>query len=199
MQIPDKEGVLLYGPKLVNVESEPVTEEDYNDLPSIFDYMVKVMKMFEMNGLSAPQIGIFKNFFIASMNDGTIKSFVNPDITRMWGHEFTEKESCVSIPPPDSGCPVPRMQYITVMASSAYRPYVKEEVQFSNLNARVIQHEMDHLTGTFFIERASPSNKRKILFNFNKWKQQEIVAEITGKEQICLKLSRTIHPSSRLI
>jgi len=197
MKIPDKRGVLLYGPKMIDIEAEPITKEEYDDLPSLFEYMVDVMRGFDVRGISAPEVGIFKNFFLLVMEDGSIKNFVNPEITRMWGHELLLREGCLSLPPTGNECLVPRMQHIEIEASTMLRPYVRERTQMSGSESRMAQHQMDHFTGTFFVERSSNSHKRKVLIQFNNWRHQKVVAEITEKENVCLKLSQTIRLLSR--
>ena len=48
--------------------------------------------------------------------------------------------------------------------------------------AEIIQHEMDHLTGTFFIDRASQKLKKEVLELFGKWKTNQIISQ-TFKER----------------
>lgn len=106
-------------------------------------------------GLSAVQTGNPKRVFLAKV-DGQIETFVNPEIT--W---FSRKknlggkkdkpflEGCLSVP--KFYGEVLRSQKIKVKYTNGQGQSLKEE--FFGLQARVIQHESDHLDGILFIDR----------------------------------------------
>jgi peptide deformylase len=163
---------MLYGPKMVNVVSDPVWEHEYDQLPDLVSRMTEVMKRCDGIGLSAPQIGVFKNVFIMETASGAVSSFVNPKITAMYGKEVDGFESCLSIPPEGNGCIVSRMEHVEIMASSASSPWIEKKHKMSYLQASVVQHETDHLFGTFFVDRASEKNRNRVLAKYEQWYQQ---------------------------
>lgn len=94
-----------------------------------------------INGLSAPQIGIFDRVFCINFN-GDIRTYINPMLTNVKGLEIV-KETCASIP--DKTFIRPRYADIEVIYST---PLGKIESQhLVGLAARVFQHLLDHLDG----------------------------------------------------
>lgn len=170
--IPRGDQLMLYGPAMVNVESDPVYLDEYSDLADLRGYMVEMMLKHNGIGLAAPQVGIFKQFFVMMTNEGDIIDLVNPEIAPngMWGIARMGYEACLSIPPNGNGCRVERCDHVRIVYSTSQSEERTERV-FSFLDSRVAQHEMDHLTGTFFIDRAHPKWKRIVLDEYMKWKR----------------------------
>lgn len=164
--------VLTYGPSMIHVESEPVLPEDYADLPRLRRYMVEVMRRFEGVGLAAPQIGVFKSFIVFEDQDGTTVDMVNPYIARMYGKELEEEEGCLSLPPSGNVCLVPRMECVEVEAGTSRYPERRAVYKLRSMSARVVQHEIDHLDGTFFIDRVSEKRRRLVMEQFKEWEYQ---------------------------
>ena len=180
-EIPDREKLLIYGERMIHIESEPVTPEEFDLLPELREYMRFIMERHNGCGLAAPQVGIFKNFVILQSHEGELLDMVNSDILQMWGHEKEGFEACLSLPPVGNGCPVARLQHIKVEYSTADHPTTKQVRQFSNMDSIVAQHELDHLTGTFFIDRASDARRKDVLKLFEKWKQNQVKGELHCK------------------
>ena len=172
-EIPQRERVLYYGPHLVNVESEPVYREEYELLPDLRRYMVRVMERHNGIGLAAPQVGIFKQYLIIRTDEGKIIDMVNPDILQMFGHERERFEASLSLPPVGNGCKVPRCEQLRVTAGSSKEPDRRETTHLRGMDAVVAQHEIDHLTGTFFIDRIMPNRRREVLAAFHNWQSQQ--------------------------
>lgn len=164
--------ISVYGPEMNNIRAKPVEREDFDGLPRLRDYMLEVMQKFDGIGLAAPQIGLFKRFLIFE-NSGKITALVNPVITRMYGKEQEGLEGCLSLPPVGNECCVPRMEVVEVEASTVEKPDIKKQFTFRKLTARVVQHEIDHLSGTFFIDRVSEKSRRLVLEDFGEWKRKQ--------------------------
>jgi peptide deformylase len=98
-------------------------------------------------GLAAPQIGISEAFFIYDIGDG-LHLVVNPQILERKG-SVSGEEGCLSIP--GVYAPIERAEEITL----SYLDHTgKRRVhKFVDFEARVIQHEYDHLQGTLFVDR----------------------------------------------
>jgi hypothetical protein len=63
------------------------------------------------------------------------------------------------------------MSKVDVEASTAGAPDVRRKYTFEGSLARIIQHEMDHLDGTFFVDRIPEEHKKKdVLEKFHNWK-----------------------------
>lgn len=98
-------------------------------------------------GLSAVQIGLPLQIIVADIGEGPI-SLINPRIVSHYGKE-TDKEGCLSIP----GIYAEVERWGKVKAVGLNKEGKKVEVEAEGLMARVLQHEIDHLNGTLFIDK----------------------------------------------
>ncbi|MFK7889647.1 MAG: peptide deformylase [Granulosicoccus sp.] len=103
-------------------------------------------------GLSAPQIGESERMLVMDLSDNhsAIEVYVNPAILNKSGMAFVE-ESCLSLP--GISASVVRAAQITVCAQDV-RGDTFERV-LEGMPAVCLQHELDHLDGTLFIDRIS--------------------------------------------
>ena len=109
-------------------------------------------------GLAAPQIGISQRLLVYRVGqEAPLVALVNPEIEwKSKGDEEVAEEGCLSIP--GVAVDVERPVHIRVRAQDEYgEPRV---VEASGLEARVIQHEMDHLDGVLILDRTTRDQKR---------------------------------------
>lgn len=116
-------------------------------LHQILDDMAQTMYAAEGVGLAAPQVGILRRFCIVDVGDGLIE-FINPVLVSSSG-EQTGQEGCLSIP--GKCAEVTRPMKVVVRAQDRYGKSFS--VFASELKARAILHEMDHLDGILYIDR----------------------------------------------
>ena len=121
----------------------PATRELIEDL---FDTLHEAMGV----GLAAPQVGILRRVCVVDVMDGDPIVLINPEIIETSG-EQTDDEGCLSVP---GKCAlVTRPDYVKVSSLDMdMNPVVYEG---EGLRARAILHEMDHLDGVLYGERAS--------------------------------------------
>ena len=162
--------LLTYGPSMNNILSAPIEKSECSEIQELFEYMVDVLRKTERIGLSAPQIGLFRQFLVVDTKEDSVIGLVNPEITRMYGREINDFERCSSLPPTGNECRIRRLEVVDVEASLVSSPHVRRKLTFRGEEARIVQHELDHLTGTFFIDRVSDCQKRDVLDRFNNWK-----------------------------
>ena len=153
--VPTDGRIWLYGPELDDVESEPVFEEDHAQLPALRDYMLDLMNKYNGVGIAAPQVGVFKQFILVRMSDGDVVELINQEIREMYGKEIMGYEGCLSVPPSGNGCLVPRMERITVECSTTQQPKVISTIALGRRAAVVVQHEIDHLEGILYVDKAA--------------------------------------------
>ena len=106
--------------------------------------------MYEANGvgLAAPQVGILKRIVVIDVTGDTPYVLINPQIVESSG-EQTGSEGCLSVPG-KSGT-VTRPGYVKVVALDAdMKPF---ELEGTELLARAICHELDHLDGHLYVEK----------------------------------------------
>jgi peptide deformylase len=106
-------------------------------------------------GLAAPQIGIPKRIIVVDTGDNFIE-LINPEITSREGSQMG-REGCLSVP--DTVGIVDRAQKVTVKGLNRNSEIV--EMEAVDLTARVLQHEIDHLDGVLFIDKAVQLKRNK--------------------------------------
>lgn len=108
--------------------------------------------MYEANGvgLAAPQVGILRRICVIDIRDGDPVVLINPEIVESSG-EQTDEEGCLSVP--GKVAEVTRANYVKVSSLDMDMNPVTYEGE--GLLARAMQHEMDHLDGILYGERAS--------------------------------------------
>ncbi len=148
--------ILKFPDPRLRVKSETITEFD-DSLKKIVDDMAETMYNAPGVGLAAPQVGILKRLFIIdiSKEKTDLKVFINPTILKMEG-EVCDEEGCLSIPGEYAN--VTRAAVVEVAAQDIKgNEFI---LRAEGLMARAIQHELDHLNGTLFLDRL-PSFKRE--------------------------------------
>lgn len=106
--------------------------------------------MYEANGvgLAAPQVGILKRIVVIDVTGDEPYVLINPKIVEMEG-EQTGPEGCLSVP--GKSGQVTRPNYVKVQALNVYmQPF---ELEGTELLARAICHELDHLDGHLYVEK----------------------------------------------
>ena len=126
----------------------------------LIDDMIDTMAEYHGAGLAAPQVHQGLRLFVAALGSGDDKDdkeegdpepfvLINPKITVVGGEIAEDWEGCLSIP--DIRGRVPRAKEITVRAFD--RTGGRIELHAFDFEARVIQHETDHLDGILFFDR----------------------------------------------
>jgi len=147
-----------YGEPVLREKSLPVKEITREILNLIRD-MAETMYTDSGVGLAAPQVGISKRIIIIDEDKEGLMVLVNPEIIKSEG-EVIEEEGCLSFPGIYSD--VKRSSKVTVKALNENGDQI--EIVKEGLIARVLQHEIDHLNGTLFIDRVGRM-KRQILLS----------------------------------
>lgn len=134
------------------------TKKDVNDLVI---KMRKMMKEANGIGLSANQIGLRYRVFVAQVPDsqGHIKFYAvfNPKIEKLSSEEVAYEEGCLSVPGVYGGVDRPARLTLTGFDKTG-KPF---KLKAWGLLARVIQHEVDHLEGKLFIDKAKSTYHEK--------------------------------------
>lgn len=116
-------------------------------LAILLDDLYDTMKKCDGVGLAAPQVGILKRAAVIDIGEGRIE-LVNPVIIKTEGSQVGS-EGCLSVPGVYGE--VERPNFVTV---KAFDRYGKEfEVSGTELLARALCHEIEHLDGHLFLEK----------------------------------------------
>ncbi len=120
-------------------------------LHQTLDDMKETMYEAEGVGLAAPQVGLLRRFCVIDIGEGVVE-LINPVITETEG-EQTGGEGCLSIP--DRTETVTRPMKVTVRAQNRFGENIT--VTGEGLMARALCHEIDHLDGVLYIDKAQRS------------------------------------------
>lgn len=166
--------VVAYGHPVLRQVCDDITK-DYPNLDVLIADMWETMYNSHGMGLAAPQINKPIRLFVIDTEQvynnseedekvqfegeqGMKKVFINAHITDRSGHEWSCDEGCLSLP--GFREEVTRENIITLTYCDEH--FVQKTETYRGLNARVIQHEYDHIDGKLFIDRISLI-KRKLL------------------------------------
>ncbi len=166
--------IYVYGSKVLQEQAVNLTP-DYPELSVLIENMFETMYGADGIGLAAPQVGVGVNLFVIDVSgffegddpevveDGFCgapfrRVFINAEILDSSDDLFPYTEGCLSVPGVNAS--VNRPGWIEVRYFD--EDFVEHTCRFSGILARVIQHEMDHLSGRVFVERVS-SLRRQML------------------------------------
>jgi peptide deformylase len=132
---------------------------DFNaDLQQLIEDMIETMRDEPGVGLAAPQVNISQRLIVVeypeddSIPDVKLKVFVfaNPELTQVSDEKVTGIEGCLSVP--NLYGEVERSQSVTVRGLNRHGK--KVTIKANGWLARIFQHEIDHLNGILFVDRA---------------------------------------------
>ncbi|MGI5822953.1 MAG: peptide deformylase [Dethiobacteria bacterium] len=139
----------------IRLEGDPVLKQKTarvtkfsRHLHQLLEDMIETMFANEGAGLAAPQVGISKSIIVLR-DEEQVLEVINPEIISSAG-EITELEGCLSLP--GIYGEVARFEQVGVRGFNRWG----KEIQFKAMGfpARVFQHEIDHLQGILFVNRA---------------------------------------------
>ena len=146
--------------------SSPVDPAAEKDLRSLCKTMAKLMYEAPGIGMAAPQIGVLKRVIVvaADVDDDEkgVMALCNPEIVALSEELEVDDEGCLSLP--GISVPVERAIRITCEALTLTGTGVKIEAE--GLQARLLQHEIDHLDGVLIIDRATPEERKAALVRY---------------------------------
>ena len=154
---------LLYVPNpLLRQKAKNIESVGTEEL-KIAEKMKKIMLKAPGVGLAANQIGILKKIVTIFFVDQETKketqyNLFNPNIIYYSNEKVIMEEGCLSIP--EQFADIERSQKIIVEYLNDKNKLVKKKVQ--GIEARILQHEIDHLSGKLFVDYLS-SLKRNII------------------------------------
>jgi peptide deformylase len=120
-------------------------------------------------GLAAPQLGISQRLLVYRVGpDAPVIVLANPELEWSSGDEEAGEEGCLSIP----GVTVDVERPVHVRVRALDEEGEERTVEASGLEARVIQHEMDHLDGVLILERTSRDERKRALRELREAEQQ---------------------------
>ena len=162
--------IYAYGQPVLKKVATDVPPE-YPGLDLLIANMWETMYFADGVGLAAPQIGLSLRLFVidtteierkeeekSPTDEGFKRVFINARILEETGNPWNYEEGCLSIPRIRGDVERPDTIHLHWLDEN-FDPH---EATFTGINARVIQHEYDHIQGVLFTERLKPLKKRLI-------------------------------------
>lgn len=145
----------------IQVIPAPVLRQKAKRVPSIDASIAKLISdMIETLhdsygvGLAAPQVGVSLRVLVIHIPDAEVIALVNPQILRRRGERYVI-EGCLSIP--GYRGEIKRSNSITVKGLDATGKEIKLKAE--GLLCQVLEHEIDHLSGTLYIDHVESADK----------------------------------------
>ncbi|AVX20318.1 MULTISPECIES: peptide deformylase [Carboxydocella] len=139
--------IVEIGDPVLRQVAKPVKEITPNII-KLLENMADTMYDAEGVGLAAPQIGISKRVIVVDVGEGLIE-LINPEIIHCEGKEVAV-EGCLSVPGKQGD--VERWARVKVRGLNRQGELVEYEAE--GLLARAFQHEIDHLDGILYVDKA---------------------------------------------
>ncbi|WP_298837393.1 peptide deformylase [Clostridium sp.] len=139
--------IRIYGDELLRKKSRVVDEVNQRILLLIKD-MKETMYVSNGIGLAAPQVGILKRIVVIDIGEGLI-ALINPKIVKREGSQIAS-EGCLSIPGTQKNVDRPEKVSVSALNEMGEKIVIEGE----GLLARALCHEIDHLDGILFIDKA---------------------------------------------
>jgi peptide deformylase len=138
-----------------------VAEVD-DEVQRLAERMLDVMERAHGVGLAAPQLGILRRILVYRASDeDEPKVLINPELVERSDETEVGTEGCLSLLGGELQVPVSRHLRVRVSGRDASGDAVDMDVE--GFEARVIQHEIDHLDGILIFDRAEDQERREAL------------------------------------
>ncbi len=159
--------VRKFGDPILKTKARPVKEFD-GALRAEIGRMATLMGDALGIGLAANQVGVLNRVLVYRVQEqAPVAALVNPEIEWRSSTQETAEEGCLSLP--EVHVEVERPVHIRVSAKDGFgEPIV---IEASGLEARVIQHEMDHLDGVLILSRTAREQRKEAMRALREWQQ----------------------------
>jgi peptide deformylase len=153
--------VRQYPDPVLRMKAHDVAEFD-DSVSDLVERMTMLMDEARGVGLAAPQLGVLRRVLVYRTDeDEPVTALVNPRIVSSGEESDTAEEGCLSLGAATVVVEVERPTAVTLEAETPEGEPV--QIEADGLQARVIQHEIDHLDGVLTIDRTTPEQRKEAL------------------------------------
>jgi peptide deformylase len=135
------------------------------DLERLVERMSQLMVEANGVGLAAPQVGVLRRLFVFRRGrddeEGSEETIavVNPRVVSSSEEREPEDEGCLSL----QGIQVPVERHLAIRLEAHDPAGARIELELEGIEARIAQHELDHLDGVLILDRTTPEARREAL------------------------------------
>ena len=165
--------IYVYGSDVLKAKAQEMDLASYEGLQKLIANMQETMEKADGVGIAAPQVGLAIRLLIVDgapfgEDDPELAVFrrvmINPVLLEASEETAEYSEGCLSVP--DIQADITRPARIKVKYLNDKVEVVTED--FDGFKCRMVQHEMDHLDGKMFVDRATPIRKKMIAAKLGK-------------------------------
>lgn len=153
-----RQEIRVVGDPVLRDHAHPVDVFD-GQLRKLAFRMIEIMRDAPGVGLAAPQVGVLKRLIVYEVDEKPPQILVNPEITWRSDEVAEGEEGCLSVP--DVIVTVERSTAIQVRGQDVHGEPLDYPAE--GIEARVIQHETDHLDGVLILDRTSRKERAAAL------------------------------------
>jgi peptide deformylase len=166
--------IRTFGDPVLRSEAAPIADIDGKVLRLVDDMFTTLYRSGNGLALAAPQIGVQKQVFVWDFGEDP-KTVFNPEIAESDG-EWVYEEGCLSIP----GLYVEIARPKQVLLRGVDLDGNPVEWEADELEARMFQHELDHLHGVLMFDRMTPEQRREAMAEWRRLQQEPTPADEGG-------------------
>ncbi len=176
--------IRTFGDPVLKSKAAPITDVDGKVVRLVNDMFETLQESGLGIALAAPQVGVQKQIFVWDL-DGEPDAIINPEIVESDG-EWMYDEGCLSIP----GLYVEMLRPKTVLMRGIDLNGEIVEREADELEARMYQHELDHLHGVLMFDRMQPDQRKEALAEFRRLEREAAAPAPTPKPESRLRRLR---------
>lgn len=150
--------IRLFGDPVLRTAADAVTDFD-RQLRTLVDDLAETMRAAPGSGLAAPQIGVGLRVFTYHVDDAQAGHLVNPVLHFPSDEDQDGPEGCLSIPGLSWDCK--RRAHVVAHGQNMWGDPIT--VEGTQVLARCIQHETDHLDGVLFVDRLDAETRKQAM------------------------------------
>lgn len=148
--------IRIFGDPVLKTVSDPIKPGD--DVAGLVADLIDTVKLPGRAGVAAPQIGVNQRAFSYNV-DGEIGYVINPVLVETSGEPELMDEGCLSVP----GFYFERLRYPFARVVGVDLEGNRIELSGEGLMAQALQHEVDHLDGTLYIDGLTKDVRREAM------------------------------------
>ncbi len=154
--------IRTFGDPVLKTQAALVTDVDGKIIRLVDDMFDTLIDSGNGLALAAPQIGVQKQVVVWDLGDEPL-AIINPEVVESDG-EWVYDEGCLSIP----GLYVEMLRPKTVLVRGVDLDGNVIEIEADELEARMFQHEIDHLQGVLMFDRMTPDQRKEALREYRR-------------------------------
>jgi peptide deformylase len=147
-----------YGDPALRLTAYEVSDFD-DDLRRLVDRLTELMHDAQGVGLAATQVGVLRRVFVFEPDEDGPRIVVNPTIVTLGDELESDGEGCLSL----QGVRVPVERPTTLTIAGKNQDGEDVSYELSGYEARIAQHELDHLDGVLIIDRTDEEHRKEAL------------------------------------